>query len=236
MFTQHNSRYGARRIALALKEQGTAVSRSQVARVLRQEGLKAIQPRSFVPRTTDSRHNYLISPNLLLDRALPQRPDEVWVGDITYIPLTDGRWCYLAVWMDLYSRKIVGWELMNHMREELVMAAMKKALYSRSPPGGLIIHSDRGGQYGGKGFRKLLARGIEQSMSRADNPYDNAHMESCFSRLKAELVQARRYKSVEDARREIFVYIEGYYNTVRLHSSLGYKSPVIYEGEYWTKP
>ena len=173
-FTEHRSRYGSRRIAAALQQKGIAVGREQVGRILQQEGLKAIQPRSFVPRTTYSRHNYPISPNLLLERPLPDRPDEVWVGDITYIPLSAGRWAYLSVWLDLYSRKIVGWQLENHMQEELVIASMKKALYSRSPPAGLIVHSDRGGQYGGKTFRRLLGSKRKQSMSRADNPYDNA--------------------------------------------------------------
>ena len=225
-------RYGSRRIAAALQQKGVPVGREQVGRILKEEGLKAIQPRSFVPRTTDSRHNYPISPNLLLERPLPDRPNEIWVGDITYIPLSAGRWAYLSVWLDLYSRKIVGWQLEDHMQEELVIASLEKALYSRSPPAGLIVHSDRGGQYGGKAFRRLLGKKRKQSMSRADNPYDNAFMESCFSRFKAELLQGGMFESIEDGSTEIFEYIEMYYNPVRLHSSLKYKSPVQFEAEY----
>lgn len=231
-FEQHRSRYGTRRIVAALAEEGLPLSRSKVRGVLKQQGLQAIQPRSFVPRTTDSRHSYPISPNLLLERDAPRRIDEVWVGDITYIPLSQSGWAYLGVWMDLYSRRIVGWELMDHMQEELVIAAIKKALYARRTQAGLIVHSDRGGQYGGKAFRRLLGKGIRQSMSRADNPYDNAFMESCFSRLKAELLQGGMFDTIEDARIEIFEYIEMYYNTVRLHSSLEYKSPMRFEQEY----
>ena len=231
-FEHHRSRYGTRRIVAALAEQGLPLSRSKVRGVLKQQGLKAIQPRSFVPRTTDSRHSYPISPNLLLERDAPQRVNEVWVGDITYIPLAEGRWAYLSVWMDLYSRKIVGWELMDHMKEELVIAAMQKALHARRPAAGLIIHSDRGGQYGSKAFRRLLGKGIRQSMSRADNVYDNVFMESCFSRFKTELLQGGMFQTIEDAYTEIFEYIEMYYNTERLHSSLGYKSPVRFEAEY----
>lgn len=230
-FEHHRSRYGTRRIVATLAEQGMQLSRSKVRGVLKQQGLKAIQPRSFVPRTTDSRHSYPISPNLLLDRDAPQRINEVWVGDITYIPLAEGRWIYLSVWMDLYSRKIVGWELMDHMKEELVIAAMQKALHARRPISGLIVHSDRGGQYGSKAFRRLLGKGIKQSMSRADNVYDNVFMESCLSRFKAELLQGGIFQAIGDAYTETFEYIEMYYNTERLHSSLGYKSPVRFEAD-----
>ncbi len=231
-FEHHRSRYGTRRIVAALAEQGLQLSRSKVRGVLKQEGMKAIQPRSFVPRTTNSRHSYPISPNLLLERPGPQRINEVWVGDITYIPMSGGVWAYLSVWMDLYSRKIIGWELMDHMREELVIASMGKALQARSPPADLIVHSDRGGQYGGKAFRKLLGKGISQSMSRAGNVYDNAFMESCFSRFKAELLQGGMFQGIEDGYTEVFEYIEMYYNTERLHSSIGYKSPARFEAAY----
>ena len=231
-FEHHRSRYGTRRIVAALAEQGLQLSRSKVRGVLKQEGMKAIQPRSFVPRTTNSRHSYPISPNLLLERPGPQRINEVWVGDITYIPMSGGVWAYLSVWMDLYSRKIIGWELMDHMREELVIASMGKALQARSPPADLIVHSDRGGQYGGKAFRKLLGKGISQSMSRAGNVYDNAFMESCFSRFNAELLQGGMFQGIQDGYTEVFEYIEMYYNTERLHSSIGYKSPARFEAAY----
>ena len=232
-FQQHKHRYGSRRISKAIEAQGETLSRYKAGKVLRQFGLKAIQPRSFVPKTTQSRHPYTISPNLLLERKPPQKCDEVWVGDITYIPLAGGQWAYLAVWMDVFSRRIIGWQLEEHMKEALIVAAFKKALMSRTGGKGLIVHSDRGGQYAGSDFRSIIRhKEILQSMSRADNPYDNAFMESCFSRLKAELLQDGIFETVEDARTEIFEYIEMYYNTIRLHSSLGYKSPAQYEREY----
>lgn len=234
VFKEHKRRYGVRRICAELKEENIPIGKHKCRRILKEQGLRAIQPRSFVPRTTDSRHPYPISPNLLLGRTPPRKPDEVWVGDITYIPLSVGRWAYLAVWMDLYSRRIIGWHLESHMREELVITALKKAFQTRSIKPGLILHSDRGGQYAGRAFRKLLLnKKIDQSMSRADDPYDNASMESCFSRFKAELMQDGIFDSLEDARTEIFEYIEMYYNTKRKHSSLNYKSPMQYENHYF---
>lgn len=235
VFREHKRRYGIRRISAELKQRGTKAGKFKCRRILRQQGLRAIQPRSFVPRTTQSRHPYAISPNLLVDRTPPKRPGAVWVGDITYIPLSEGRWAYLAVWMDRYSRKIVGWQLEGHMREELVIGALNKALNSSSlNPEGLIVHSDRGGQYAGGEFRRLLQKKrILQSMSRADDPYDNAYAESCFSRLKAELLQGGAFESLEDAHTEIFEYIEMYYNTRRRHSSLNYQSPMEYENQYF---
>lgn len=232
-FQEHKRRYGARRISKALARQGQTVSRYKAGRVLNEQGLKAIQPRSFVPKTTDSRHAYTISPNLLLDRAAPEKPNEVWVGDFTYIPLAGGRWCYLSVWMDLFSRRMVGWHLDDNMQEALITTAFKKALGSRKTTKGLIVHSDRGGQYAAGAFRKMLqGKHLVQSMSRADNPYDNAFMESCFSRFKAELLEGGIFETIEDARTEIFEYIEMYYHTLRLHSSLNYQSPLDFEKQY----
>jgi putative transposase len=232
-FWEHRRRYGIRRLVAELRAGGKEVSAYEVQQVLQRNGLRAIQPRSFVPRTTDSRHPYPISPNLLLERPLPLKPNEVWVGDITYIPLAGGSFLYLAVWMDLYSRRIVGWCLENHMQEELILTAFKRALAGRVVPKGMIVHSDRGGQYAGSTFRKLLhSREILQSMSRADNAYDNAFMESCFSRFKAELLEGGAFDNREDARTEIFEFIEMYYNSRRRHSALGYRSPVDYEKAY----
>lgn len=229
-FVENKGRYGARRIMHSLIKSGLKISRYQAAGILRKYGLKAIQPRSFVPKTTDSRHSYAISPNLLTNRLWPQRVNEVWVCDITYIPLKDNRWCYLAVVMDLVSRKIIGWQLSDNMKEQLVIDALWMALRKRKSLIGLIIHSDRGGQYASTLYRAILRRfHIDQSMSEADNPYDNAFMESCFSRLKAELIQGRHYESTEDARAEIFEYIEAYYNRKRLHSGVEYNSPEVYE-------
>jgi len=229
-FTAHRRRYGIRRLIPELRDQGICAGHYKIRKVLRKYGLKAIQPRSFVPRTTDSRHPYPISPNLLLDRPLPNGINQVAVGDITYIPLIAGNWAYLSVWMDLYSRKVIGWCLAGHMREELVVDSFKKAIHSRKLCASTIVHSDRGGQYAGKLFRKLLDKPkAMQSMSRADNPYDNAFMESYFSRFKAELLEGGAFDSMEDARTEIFEYIEMYYNPIRRHSSIGYISPVNFE-------
>ena len=233
-FREHKRRYGARRIIKALQGDGETISRYKAGKVLNKYGLKAIQPRSFVPKTTDSRHAYKISPNLVLERAIPQKPNEVWVGDITYIPLAGGKWAYLAVWMDLFSRRIIGWHLDDHMQEALITAAFKKALSGRKIQPGVILHSDRGGQYAGNVFRKMIADNkMLQSMSRADNPYDNAFMESYFSRFKAELLQDGIFETIEDARTETFEFIEMYYNTKRLHSSLTYQSPHTYEKKYY---
>jgi len=232
-FHEHKRRYGSRRISKSLGNKGEKASRYKVSKTLRQYGLKAIQPRSFVPKTTNSRHTYQISPNLLLDRPKPGKPNEIWVGDITFIPLSGGNWCYLSVFMDLFSRRIVGWQLDDNMKETLVTATLNKAIGSRKIDKDLIIHSDRGGQYGGKMFRTIIKkRKMLQSMSRADNPYDNAFMESCFSRFKAELLQDGIFETIEDAQTEIFEYIEMYYNTLRLHSSLDYQSPDEYEKQF----
>jgi len=229
-FTLHKRRYGVRRLLPELGDQGLKIGRCRVRGILKKHGLKAIQPRSFVPRTTDSRHPYEISPNLLKGQAFPVRIDQAWVGDITFIPLQGGKWAYLAVWMDLFSRKVTGWQLRSHMREELVMEAFVKSWNGRKAAKGLIIHSDQGGQYAGKKFRKLLTGHFSlQSMSGAANPYDNAFMESYFSRFKAELLQGGAFEGLEDARKEIFEYIEMYYNPIRRHSSLGYISPVAFE-------
>jgi len=229
-FTLHKRRYGIRRLVAELADSGLKIGHYRIRGILKRHGLKAIQPRSFVPRTTDSRHPYPISPNLLKGRLFPVSINEVWVGDITYIPLKDGKWGFLAVWMDLFSRRVTGWQLLDHMREDLIIQAFKKSWSKRKPAKGLIIHSDRGGQYAGKIFRKLLTGyDLLQSMSGVDNPYDNAFMESHFSRFKAELLQGGTFDGLENARREIFEFIEMYYNPVRRHSSLGYISPVAFE-------
>lgn len=233
VFRQHKRRYGTRRIVAELGNQGVRISPYKVRKLLHSNGLKAIQPRSFVPKTTNSRHPYRISPNLLKERTAPITANEVWVGDITYIPMTNGSFHYLSVWMDLFSRKIVGWELQDHMRESLVTASLHKAIRSRKVNPGLLIHSDRGGQYAGTEFRKILdGRKMLQSMSDADNPYDNAHMESFFSRFKAELLEGGAFQDAEDSRSEIFEFIEMYYNPKRLHSAIGYLSPNTYETKH----
>ena len=176
IFWQHSRRYGSRRIRAELRDQ-VVVGRQRVRRLMRAQGLRAIQPRRFVPRTTNSRHGQQMSPNLLVERAIKvDRPRQVLVGDITYLPLQNGKWAYLATWMDLFSRKIVGWQVAGSMTAELVIEALKKVNRRECPQAGLIIHSDLGGQYVDTELRKLLKeKGYEQSMSRAAEAYDNAH-------------------------------------------------------------
>lgn len=229
-FKLHKNRYGTRRLVPELRDQGLKIGNVKLRRIMRKYGLKAIQPKSFVPRTTDSRHPYMINRNLLKGQAFPVRMNQVWVGDITYIPLKGGGWGFLAVWMDLFSRKVTGWQLLNNMKEGLIVDAFKKAWNNRKATKGLVVHSDRGGQYAGNIFRKLLSsHELLQSMSGVDNPYDNAFMESYFSRFKAELLQQGAFDGLENARKEIFEYIEMYYNPIRRHSALGNISPVAFE-------
>jgi putative transposase len=219
------------------KIEGERIGRRRVSRLMRELELEAIQPRRFVPRTTDSRHGQRMSPNLFLERAIKvDRPRQVIVGDITFLPLQGGGWAYLATWMDLFSRKIVGWQVAGSMTAELVIEAIKKAILRERLPVGLIVHSDRDGQYVDAEFRRLLDQhGFEQSMSRADETYDNAHAESLFSRYKAELLEGGAFADVEEARMETFIYYECYYNRVRRHSALGYQSPEDFERAYYQR-
>ncbi len=228
VFREHKRRYGARRIAHELSSRGASCGKHRVGRLMREMGLKAIQPKSFRPRTTDSRHRLGYSPNLLLNGPPPRGVDRVWVGDITYVPLSGNGFLYLALLMDLYSRRIVGWELQANMKEPLVLSALRFAIAGRQPGVNLIHHTDRGGQYAGNGYRRVLERArMRQSMSRAGNCYDNAFMESCFGTIKREL-EMERYENEAIARKEISGYIR-YYNTRRRHSSLGYLTPEEFE-------
>jgi putative transposase len=230
VFWRNSRRYGSRRITAELREQ-TVIGRHRVRRLMREQGLRAIQPRRFVPRTTDSRHGQRMSPNLLVERGIiVDRPRQVIVGDITYLPLQNGQWAYLATWMDLFSRKILGWQIASSMTAELVIEALKKAILRGRLPDGLIVHSDRGGQYVDAELRNLLKQhGFEQSMTRADETYDNAYAESLFSRYKTELLEDGAFCDLEQAQSETFAYIEGYYNRTRRHSGLGYLSPENFE-------
>jgi putative transposase len=228
IFWEHKRRYGARRIAAELTARGEVCGPGRVARLLKQLGLQAIQPRSFRPRTTQSRHPLGYSPNLLLQAPPPSGINQVWLGDITFVPLAGSRFAYLALLMDLYSRRIVGWELDEHMTESLVLAALREAIGWRQPGPGLIHHTDRGGQYAGGEYRQVLGRArMRQSMSRADNCYDNAFMESCLGTIKTEL-EMEVYTSVRAAQQEIDEYLR-YYDTKRRHSSLGYLTPRDFE-------
>jgi putative transposase len=232
IFWRHRRRYGARRIAMELATRGIACGVARVARLLKNQGFRAIQPKSYQPRTTDSRHRLGYNENLLKDRKAPLRVNEVWVGDITYVPLLTrpptGRFGYLALLMDLFSRRIVGWEYGLTMDDELVLGALRRGIRERQPAAGLIHHTDRGGQYASHRYREVLRRSrIRQSMSAAGNCYDNAFMESCFGTVKTEL-ELVEYRTSAEALRELSSYIR-YYNAERLHSSLGYVSPAQFE-------
>jgi transposase InsO family protein len=228
IFHHHRRRYGYRRLWKQLAAQGIVCAPCRVRRLMHEHGLRALQPKTYTPKTSDGRAD-APSPNLLLDKPLPARPNQAWAGDITFIPMGE-HWLYLAVVIDLCSRRIVGWSLADHMRSDLVVDAMTQALSARRGTHGLIFHSDRGSQYGSKAFRALLQRSaIRQSMSARANPYHNAWTESFMGTLKAELVQADRYASQSDAQTELFAFIDSYYNTQRLHSSLNYQTPSAFE-------
>jgi putative transposase len=224
IFWRHKRRYGAPRIVEELRDERIVTSRRRVGNILKSLGLKAIQPKSFVPKTTASRHTLGYNPNLLIRDTPVSQPGQVWVGDITYLPLPRGAFAYLAALMDLFTRDIVGWHVMNAMEEELVLTVLTKAIRERQPQPGLIHHTDRGGQYAGKQYRAVLKRAaMNQSMSRADNCYDNAFMESCWGSFKTE-IQRAEYDSVADAKKEIAEFVR-YYRFDRKHSSLGYLTP-----------
>jgi putative transposase len=228
IFKRHRRRYGHRRIWKELADHHIVCAPDRVRRIMRERGLKAIQPKTYVPRTSDGRADKP-SPNLLLGQPLPDKPDQVWAGDITHIPTTTG-WLYLAVVIDLYSRKIIGWSLADHLRAELVVDALRQAIRSRGTTQKPIFHSDRGSQYGSAAYREILRHsGIRQSMSARANPYHNAWTESFMGTLKAEMLDGGCFIDAQDARTELFAYIESYYNTHRKHSALNYKTPAQFE-------
>ncbi len=235
-YFENRRRYGTRRIQQALGKNGVKIGRSKVRRLMKEENLLAIQSKAFKPRTTDSK-GVTVAPNLLADIKIEEcAVGKIIIGDITYIRLRGGKFCYLAVWQDKVTRRIVGWSLGLEMTAELVISALEKAIGKGLVKAGAIIHSDRGSQYASNGFRLLLQQnGFRQSMSGKGNCYDNAQAESFFSRFKAELMENGIFEDIEQARSETFSYIEGYYNRVRLHSSLGYQSPMEFEMELKTK-
>lgn len=231
IFLRNRSRYGYRRLYLELRDHDIICAASRVRRIMKQRGLHAIQPKNFIPKTSDGKATKP-APNLLAEKAIPEHPNRVWTGDITFIPTTCG-WIYLAVVIDLHSRRIVGWSLAEHMRKELVIDALNYALESRSIKDGLIFHSDRGSQYGSRAFRKLLLENaMTQSMSARANPYDNAWTESFIGTLKREMLRGGTFIDEDDARTEIFDYIESYYNNQRKHSSIGYLTPIQFEAGF----
>jgi len=226
----HRGRYGAVRIREELRDAGVFCGRKRVARLMRSEGLRGVQKRAFRPKTTQSNHDHPIAPNRLPD-LICTRPDEIWLGDITYIPTREG-WLYLAGVLDRCSRKIKGWKLADHMKDELTLGALERALDSSARPP-KYNHTDQGVQYASGGYRRRLALcGITPSMSRRGNCYDNAMMESFWATLKTELFGDYVPATKAEARLMIFEYIELYYNRRRKHSALGFKSPVDFETHF----
>lgn len=221
--------YGSPRVTVALHEQGEPVGRNRVARLMKEAGLQGRQARRYRVRTTDSAHDDPIAPNLLAEVPAPTKPDAVWVTDITYVETGEG-WLYLAGVLDLYSRRLIGWAMGSSLETALPLAALHMALRRRRPGAGLLHHSDRGCQYASAAYRSALAgHGCIASMSRRGNCYDNDTMESFWSTLKHELVYRHRFATRDEATTAIFDYIESFYNRTRLHSALGFKSPLAYE-------
>ena len=221
--------YGVPRVTPALRGLGYRCGRNRVARLMRSMGVRGVHKRGFRPRTTNSRHALPVSPNLL--RTLPalNKPNRAWVADITYIR-TDQGWLYLAAIMDLWSRLIVGWQTSDSLKSALVTDALHQAIDRRRPGNGLIHHSDRGTQYASAACRTILGSAkIASSMTFAGNCYDNAAIESFWSTVKSEMVYRRRFQTHRDAHMALFDYIEVFYNRKRLHSALGYRSPVDFE-------
>jgi putative transposase len=222
--------YGRPRVHRQLREDGIRVGRKRVERLMRLDGLRGRIRRRF-RRTTDSDHALPVAPNTLNRQFSVKGPDQVWAGDITYIPTATG-WAYLAVVLDLYSRLVVGWSFADHMQTEMVEGALVAALGKRAPAGDLLHHSDRGSQYASRAYRsRLEAHGIEVSMSRRGDCYDNAVVESFFGTLKQELVHDARWTNPAEARAAIHDYIEVFYNRRRLRSSLGYRTPAAVDQE-----
>ena len=224
IFTEHRGRYGYRRVGKEIRRLGLKVNRKRIARLMHQMGLKG-RARKKYHSITDSKHTQPVSENIVAQNFAVEQVNRVWLSDITYIKTLEG-WLYLAVVMDLYSRRILGWELSSRLGKELVIRALSKSLSTYRSDGHLIFHSDRGVQFTAEEFRKILSvYGVEQSMSGKGNCYDNAPMESFFNTLKTELLSNESIVTKMQTRAMIFEYIEIYYNKKRLHSSLQYRTP-----------
>ena len=227
-FRRSGGTYGSPRVLRDLREAGARVGKKRVARLMRREGLVA-RRRGQRVATTDSQHTQPIAPNLLNRQFTVAGPNRVWVSDITYVPTRAG-WLYLAIVLDLASRRVVGWAMREHLETELVLSALHMALHARRPPPGLIHHSDRGAQYASLDYRRVLEHhGAQVSMSRRGNCWDNAVAESFFATLEFELIMRRKWATSDEARRAVFHYIEVWYNRQRRHSTLDYVSPATYE-------
>jgi transposase InsO family protein len=224
-----NRHYGYRRVARELHDNGLVANHKRVLRLMRRDNLLCLGKRPFVPVTTDSRHEWRVVPNLARG-LVPTGLDQLWVADITYVRMLE-EFAFLAVVLDAFSRRVIGWALETHLRASLATTALQMAIAARQPaPGSLIHHSDRGVQYACGDYTSVLeAHGIEPSMSRVGNPYDNAKAESFMKTLKHEEVDGRDYRNLEEARKAIGIFIEKVYNRQRLHSALGYRSPAVFE-------
>jgi putative transposase len=234
IFTESDRTYGHRRIKKELKRRGIKTSNHRVRRLMNEHGLVSVL-RVKYKATTNSNHNYPVAPNLLRKDFAAEKANQKWVGDITYIPTQEG-WLYLAAIEDLFHKKIVGWSLDSRMTKKLTLTALNQAICREKPSRGLIFHSDRGSQYAAYDYQDMLrAHGIKQSMSAKGDCYDNACIESFFATLKKELIHRRRFKTRDEARTAIINYIETWYNSRRLHSSLGYMSPMEFE-KYHREP
>jgi putative transposase len=228
VFMESKECYGSPRITAELKRRGISCNKKRIARLMSKYGIEAKIFRKY-RNTTNSAHQREKSQNILGREFNRQRRNEVWTSDITYIRTEEG-WLYLAAVMDIYSRKVIGWQLDKNLNSDLVERALRNALMDRRVDKGIIFHSDQGIQYASEGFRKILRdNGFIQSMSRKGNCYDNAITETFFHTLKTELTHRTKYRTREEARQSIFEYIEIFYNRKRLHSAIGYCSPVEYE-------
>ena len=235
VFLSSREVYGSPRLAIVLKANNHSCSENKVAKLMRKLGLKARQKPAFRPKTTNSNHDQPIAPNRLAASGPPTRPNQIWVADITCVYTQQG-WLYLAAVMDLFTRIIVGWAADHHMKSQLVEQAWNNAVSQHSPAQGLIAHSDRGSQYASKSYRTLLAKSQAlSSMSRTGNCYDNAAMEAFWSTLKTEELHHHHFATQKEAKLAIFNYIETFYNRKRIHSALGYKSPVEFELDYYNE-
>jgi putative transposase len=227
-FVTSHETYGSPRMHVELKEEGLCVGRHRVARLMRDNGLKARQKTRF-KKTTDSDHAGPVAPNLLDQDFQADKPDQKWAVDISYIWTAEG-WLYLAIVLDLFSRRIIGWAISDRMKKDLAMKALQRAIDLRQPEAGVIHHSDRGSQYCSGDYRKLLsANGFAASMSGRGNCYDNAMVETVFKTIKSELIWRTSFTSRHQATNAIGHYIDGFYNPTRRHSSLGYQSPIAFE-------